>query len=34
MVATAEENRLTDCQASGALDLLTSAQRAAFSAVR
>jgi len=27
MVATASENRLTDHQASGAMDLLTSAQR-------
>jgi hypothetical protein len=33
-VATAAENRLTDHQASGAMDLLTSAQRGAVSAVR
>jgi hypothetical protein len=33
-VATAAENRLTDYQANGAMDLLTSAQRAAFSAMR
>jgi hypothetical protein len=32
-VATAAENRLTDHQANGAMDLLTSAQRGASSAM-
>ena len=34
LVATATENGLTDRQASGAIELLTSGQRAAFSAIR
>jgi hypothetical protein len=33
LVATASENCLTDHQANGAMDLLTSAQRGAFSAI-